>query len=86
MQKRPADFIKNLVPTARQPLNMILELCYLINCSILISSCGGADIPPPVYNLKAEAQVGTIGPYNVVVCPNPGNDCASLYPYSYKVI
>jgi len=75
-------FENKLIGTPYVLRNMFLRLACMIFCSGIISSCGGDDIPPPAYNLKAEGQVGTIGPYSVVVCPNPGNDCASLHPYA----
>lgn len=75
-------FENKLIGTPYVLRNMFLRLACMIFCSGIISSCGGDDIPPPAYNLKAEGQIGTIGPYSVVVCPNPGNDCASLHPYA----
>lgn len=75
-------FENKLIGTPYVLRNMFLRLACMIFCSGIISSCGGDDIPPLTYNLKAEGQVGTIGPYSVVVCPNPGNDCASLHPYA----
>ncbi|MBM3922412.1 MAG: hypothetical protein FJ340_04310 [Sphingomonadales bacterium] len=76
------SFENKMISPPRRLRKMFLVLMSVIFCSILILSCGGDEIPPPVYNLKAEAQIGNIGPYGVVICPNPGNDCASLYPYA----
>ena len=79
-----AFFEYKLIGTPCVLRNMFFALVCMIFCSGIISSCGDDDIPPPAYNLKAEGQVGTIGPYSVVVCPNPGNDCASLHPFAQE--
>ncbi|MBN8686076.1 MAG: hypothetical protein J0M10_03620 [Chitinophagales bacterium] len=59
----------------------ITPLLAVLLCTVLIYSCG-PDEPPPTLDRQILVTGPTIGPYSVVHCPNPGNNCATPIPCS----